>query len=150
VDYAARDGFSVKVLDGTEYKGLHAHVSSSRDLVLVQLPVSHCVHLTVGQSVAISVGARLYTIGNPVGLEYTVTSGVVSGERQKDNQRLLQTDAPINPGNSGSPLLNESGAVIGINTLGMRGAQGIGFAIPIEDALQEFPVISADRSAQGT
>jgi S1-C subfamily serine protease len=86
-----------------------------------------------------SVGARLHTIGYPVGLEFTVTSGVFSGERQKDNQRLLQTDAPINPGNSGGLLLNESGAVIGINTLRMRGAQGIGFAIPIEDALQEFP-----------
>lgn len=146
VDHAARDGFSVKLLDGTEYKGLHAQVSDSKDLALVQLPASHCAHLAVGQSVAMTVGARLYTIGNPVGLEYTVTSGVFSGERQKDNQRLLQTDAPINPGNSGGPLLNESGAVIGINTLGMRGVQGIGFAIPIEDAVQEFPALSADRS----
>lgn len=144
VDSAAHDGFTVKLLDGTEYKNLQARVSDSKDLALVQLPASGCAHLAVGRSVGIPVGARLYTIGNPVGLEYTVTSGIFSGEREKDNQRLLQTDAPINPGNSGGPLLNESGAVIGINTLGMRGAQGIGFAIPIEDALGEFPAVRAD------
>lgn len=149
VDSAARDGFTVKLLDGTEYKNLHAEISSSKDLAMVQLPASRCAHLAVGRSVGIPVGSRLYTIGNPVGLEYTVTSGIFSGERQNDNQRLLQTDAPINPGNSGGPLLNEAGAVIGINTLGMRGAQGIGFAIPIEDALGEFPSVSPDTGSRG-
>jgi S1-C subfamily serine protease len=89
------------------------------------------------------VGARLYTVGSPLGLAYTVTSGIFSGERQLGTQRLLQTDAPINPGNSGGPLLNEAGMVVGINTMGVRGAQGLGFAIPIEAALQEFPVVRA-------
>jgi S1-C subfamily serine protease len=89
------------------------------------------------------VGSRLYTIGNPAGLAYTVTSGIFSGERQEGGQRLLQTDAPINPGNSGGPLLLESGAVIGINTMVLRGAQGVGFAIPIEAALDEFPELNS-------
>jgi serine protease Do len=148
VESTAHAGFSVTLLDGTEYKGLHAKVSKAFDLAMLQLPATHCAHIPVGRSVGLSVGARLYTIGNPEGLAYTVTSGIFSGARQMDNQRLLQTDAPINPGNSGGPLLNELGAVIGINTMVLRGAQGIGFAIPIEVALQEFPTV--DTATQGS
>jgi len=81
---------------------------------------------------------RLYTVGNPQGLAYTVTSGVFSGERGEGNQRVLQTDAPINPGNSGGPLITASGQVVGINTMVARGMQGIGFAIPIEAVYEEF------------
>jgi serine protease Do len=139
VDSAAHSGFTAILLDGTEYQGLHAQASDSLDLALFQLPADHCTHVALGRSTGIAVGSRLYTIGNPDGLAYTVTSGVFSGERRQGAQRLLQTDAPINPGNSGGPLLDESGAVIGVNTLVLRGAQGIGFAIPIEDVLEEFP-----------
>jgi S1-C subfamily serine protease len=143
VDNTAHAGFTVTLLDGSEYTGLHAQLSDSLDLALFELPASHCPHVAIGQSVGLSVGARLYTIGSPLGLAYTVTSGIFSGERQMGTQRMLQTDAPINPGNSGGPLLNEGGAVIGINTLGVRGAQGLGFAIPIEAALEEFPAVKA-------
>lgn len=139
VDSAAHSGFSVTLLDGTQYQGLHAQASDSIDLALFRLPTYHCAHVALGRSVGLAVGARLYTIGNPAGLAYTVTSGILSGERLQGSQRLLQTDAPINPGNSGGPLLDDSGAVIGVNTLVLRGAQGIGFAIPIEDVLKEFP-----------
>jgi serine protease Do len=144
VDSAARSGFTVLLPDGTEYSAVHAQASERLDLALFQLPAGHCPHVTIGRSVGIAVGARVYTIGNPVGLAYTVTSGIFSGERQQGGQRLLQTDAPINPGNSGGPLLSEAGAVIGINTMVLRGAQGIGFAIPIEAALEEFPGIGSD------
>jgi serine protease Do len=141
VDTTAHSGFTVTLLDGSEYTGLHAQLSDTLDLAMFELPAPHCPHVAIGQSVGLSVGARLYTIGSPLGLAYTVTSGIFSGERQLGTQRLLQTDAPINPGNSGGPLVNEAGAVIGINTMGVRGAQGLGFAIPIEAALQEFPVL---------
>ena len=141
VDSAAHNGFTATLLDGTQYHGLHAQASDEVDLALFQLPTEHCTHVTLGRSVGLTVGARLYTIGNPAGLAYTVTSGILSGERLQGAQRLLQTDAPINPGNSGGPLLDDSGAVIGVNTLVLRGAQGIGFAIPIEDVLKEFPVL---------
>jgi serine protease Do len=141
VDTAAHSGFTVTLLDGTQYRGLHAQVSDGLDLALFQLPSDHCSHVTLGHSIGLPVGTRLYTIGNPAGLAYTVTSGILSGERLRDAQRLLQTDAPINPGNSGGPLLDDSGAVIGVNTLVLRGAQGIGFAIPIEDVLKAFPVL---------
>jgi S1-C subfamily serine protease len=100
----------------------------------------------MGSSTELEVGERLFTIGNPVGLAYTVTSGVFSGQRSDGEQRLLQTDAPINPGNSGGPLLEENGQVVGINTLVLRGAQGIGFAIPIETAYEEFFELRAGRS----
>jgi serine protease Do len=141
VDGAARSGFTATLVDGTVYKGLHARSSDQLDVAIFELPANHCPHVAIGRSLGLSVGARLYTIGNPAGLAYTVTSGIFSGERQEGTHRLLQTDAPINPGNSGGPLLTESGAVIGINTLMLRGAQGIGFAIPIEAALEEFPAV---------
>jgi serine protease Do len=142
VDSAAQKGFTATLLDGTEYQGLHAQASDSLDLALFQLPTVHCTHVALGRSVGLLVGARLYTIGNPDGLAYTVTSGIFSGERIMGAQRWLQTDAPINPGNSGGPLLDDSGAVIGVNTLVLRGAEGIGFAIPIEDVLKEFPELT--------
>lgn len=139
VNTSARNGFSATLLDGTVYDGLHAQTSDRLDLAIFQLPADNCPHPPVGHSTGLAVGSRVYTVGNPAGLAYTVTSGIFSGERLDGAQRLLQTDAPINPGNSGGPLLTESGAVIGINTLVLRGAQGIGFAIPIEAVLDEFP-----------
>jgi serine protease Do len=141
VDSSARSGFTATLPDGTEYQALHAQASDRLDLALFQLPADHCPHVSIGRSVGMAVGAKVFTIGNPDGLAYTVTSGIFSGERQQGGQRLLQTDAPINPGNSGGPLLSESGSVIGINTMVLRGAQGIGFAIPIEAAIEEFPAI---------
>ncbi|WP_457577264.1 S1C family serine protease [Desulfomarina sp.] len=84
-------------------------------------------------------GEKVYTIGSPVGLRHTVTSGVFSGYRKrKDGQIFLQTDAAINPGNSGGPLIDENGFVYGVNTMILRGTEGIGFAIPIEKVYEEF------------
>jgi serine protease Do len=141
VDSGARSGFTATLVDGTSYKSLHAQTSDRFDLAMFQLPAERCRHVLLGRSAGTPVGERLYTIGNPVGLAYSVTSGVFSGERQEGEQRMLQTDAPINPGNSGGPLLTETGAVIGVNTMVMRGVSGIGFAIPIEVVLEEFPVL---------
>jgi serine protease Do len=137
VDASTRAGFSVTMIDGTEFDGLHADYSDNRDLAMLKLPINHCPHVTAGDSHKLSVGERLYTVGNPSGLAYTVTSGVFSGERGQGSERFLQTDAPINPGNSGGPLITEDGEVVGINTLVLRGAQGIGFAIPIEAVYEE-------------
>ena len=146
VEESARTGFAAILVDGTEYDGLHAEFADHADLALFQLPASHCPHVVVGSSTGIALGERLYTIGNPSGLTYTVTSGVFSGERRQGEQRLLQTDAPINPGNSGGPLLEQDGEVIGINTLVLRGTEGIGFAIPIETAYSEFIELGGARS----
>jgi serine protease Do len=138
VDGSGRDGFSATLVDGREFTSLHAQYASNVDLAIFQLPTTHCPHIPPGHSSNLEFGERLYTVGNPSGLAYTVTSGVFSGERGAGKERVLQTDAPINPGNSGGPLVTQSGQVVGINTMVARGLQGIGFAIPIEAAYDEF------------
>jgi len=134
----AADGFTVTLVDGTQFNSLHAEFADGRDLAIFQLPAQHCPHLERGDSANLTQGERVYTIGSPAGLEYSVTSGIFSGSRGEGKQRLLQTDAAINPGNSGGPLVTENGAVVGINTLTLSGTQGIGFAIPIEAVYRDF------------
>jgi S1-C subfamily serine protease len=96
--------------------------------------------LSLGDSNKMRVGEWVVAIGNPYGLDHTVTDGLVSAKgrpmkiEDRNYTNLIQTDAAINPGNSGGPLLNLSGEVIGINTAVNVEAQGIGFAIPINTA----------------
>ncbi|HEY7649687.1 MAG TPA: trypsin-like peptidase domain-containing protein [Methylomirabilota bacterium] len=89
----------------------------------------------LGDSSSIRVGEEVVAIGSPMGLEQTMTQGIVSGVNRLlpglPDQRMIQTDAPINPGNSGGPLVSRCGAVIGINTFITEDAQGLGFAVPI-------------------
>lgn len=103
--------------------------------------------LTIGDSNQVNVGDWVLAIGNPYGLDHTVTAGLVSAKGRpltisdRQYKNLLQTDAAINPGNSGGPLLNMAGEVIGINTAVSSDAQGIGFAIPtstIKDVLKDL------------
>ncbi len=97
-------------------------------------------YLTLGNSDTTRVGDWVVAIGNPYGLDHTVTAGVISAKERpvtiegRQYKNLIQTDAAINPGNSGGPLLNTKGEVIGINTAVNAQAQGIGFAIPINTA----------------
>ncbi|OPX88389.1 MAG: putative serine protease HhoA precursor [Pelotomaculum sp. PtaB.Bin104] len=113
------------------------------DLALLKINAqAELPFLTLGNSDQIRVGNWVIAIGNPYGLDHTVTTGVISAkgrpvsieDRQYEN--LLQTDASINPGNSGGPLLNLNGEVIGINTAISAEAQGIGFAIPTSTVQQ--------------
>jgi serine protease Do len=134
-----QSGFSAVMLDGTHYEGLHARLSEGADLAVFQLPATNCPFIVADRNAALRVSQRVYTIGNPSGLGYTVTTGVVSGMRELNGRTYVQTDAPINPGNSGGPLITERGRVIGINSMVMRGVQGIGFAIPIDVVFTEFP-----------
>ena len=131
-------GFAVVLIDGTEYSMSQAEYADGTDLALFQLPASSCPYLKRASSEKINQGDRLYTIGNPSGLRFTVTSGIFSGYGELDKHRSLQTDAPINPGNSGGPLINEAGQVLGVNTAILSGTQGIGFAIPIEQVFDSF------------
>ncbi len=114
-------------------------VGSDRELDLAVLKVdagSNLPTLKLGNSDRIAVGNWVIAIGNPYGLDHTVTVGVISAKgrpitvEDRSYRNLLQTDASINPGNSGGPLLNLQGEVIGINTAVSAQAQGIGFAIP--------------------
>ena len=131
-------GFTVVLIDGTEYSMSQAEYADRTDLALFQLPATSCPYLKRANSEKINQGDRLFTIGNPSGLKFTVTSGIFSGYGELDKHRALQTDAPINPGNSGGPLINEAGQVLGVNTAILSGTQGIGFAIPIEQVFDSF------------
>jgi serine protease Do len=128
---------SVKLSDGRELDAKVVGADISTDLALLRmektdgkLPVA-----SLGDSDKLEVGDWVMAIGNPFGLEATVTVGVLSGKGRSigasDYDDFLQTDASINPGNSGGPLFNTSGEVVGINTAIVPGGQGIGFSIPI-------------------
>lgn len=112
------------------------------DVAVVRLPANNLPALTLGDSETIQPGEWAIAIGNPLGLENTVTAGIISGIGRpggvigSPNSRVnfIQTDAAINPGNSGGPLLNRQGEVIGINTAIIGRARGLGFAIPIAQA----------------
>ena len=115
----------------------------SVDLSITKIEAKNLKYIRLGDSNKIRVGETVYAIGNPIGFEFrrTVTSGIISaknrsikleeGEDKSYMSDLIQTDATINPGNSGGPLITPSGEVIGINTVKISSAEGIGFAIPI-------------------
>jgi putative serine protease PepD len=132
-------------VDQTHYKATLLSRDESNDLALIQItPKKKLPWLRLGDSDGLQVGQKVLAIGNPFGLNGTLTTGVVSslgrsirGENDQELQGLIQTDAAINFGNSGGPLLDSSGDVIGINTaiLGPNGGNiGIGFAMPINRA----------------
>lgn len=111
------------------------------DLAVLKINAGHKLpYLTLGNSDHTRVGDWVVAIGNPYGLDHTVTAGVISAKERpisiegRQYKNLIQTDAAINPGNSGGPLLNTRGEVIAINTAVNAQAQGIGFAIPINTA----------------
>ena len=135
----------VTLTDQSRYKAQLLSRDEANDLALLQItPRSKLPSLHLGDSDALQVGQKVLAIGNPFGLEGTLTTGIVSslgrsirGENERTLEGLIQTDAAINPGNSGGPLLDSAGNVVGINTaiLGPNGGNiGIGFAMPINRA----------------
>jgi len=130
----------VKLADGKECTAQVIGRDSKTDLALIKISTlfKDLPTLQLGDSTAMQVGDWVLAVGNPFGLEHTVTQGIISssgrviGLGPYDN--FLQTDAPINPGNSGGPLVNMKGEVIGINSAIVAAGQGIGFAIPSNTA----------------
>ena len=132
----------VTLSDGREFDGKVIGSDTTSDMAIVKIKADHLPMVALGDSDKLRVGEIVVAIGNPYGLQQTVTMGVVSakdrsiptgieGHIYKD---FIQTDTAINPGNSGGPLLNTEGEVVGINTAIIPYAQGIGFAIPINIA----------------
>ena len=134
------DKIIVKLSNGKEYTAKLIGKDSKTDLALIKISpfLKDMPILPLGDSDSIQVGDWVLAVGNPFGLEHTVTQGIISasgrviGSGPYDN--FLQTDAPINPGNSGGPLVNLKGEVIGINTAIVASGHGIGFAIPSNTA----------------
>ncbi|NJS12334.1 MAG: trypsin-like serine protease [Microcoleus sp. CSU_2_2] len=138
------DTVTVKLKDGRELVGKVLGVDTVTDVAVVKVEANNLPVVSLGKSEELQPGEWAVAIGNPLGLDNTVTVGIISatGRSSADvgvpDKRVsfIQTDAAINPGNSGGPLLNQRGQVIGMNTAIIQGAQGLGFAIPIDRAQQ--------------
>lgn len=136
------DRVTVSFPDGRSFEGEVVGEDPLTDIAVVRIPVADLPTVSLGQSAGVRPGQWAIAIGNPLGLEETVTVGVISatGRSAADigvadkRVEFLQTDAAINPGNSGGPLLNARGEVIGVNTAIIGRAQGLGFAVPIDTA----------------
>jgi S1-C subfamily serine protease len=136
------EAVQVTLKDGTSYKGKVLGVDSFTDVAVVKIDGKDLPTVNFGDAEHLTPGEWAIAIGNPLGLDNTVTVGIISALDRSSSQvgvpdkrvRFIQTDAAINPGNSGGPLLNAQGEVIGINTAIRADAQGLGFAIPIETA----------------
>jgi len=136
------DTVTVILKDGRKFQGKVMGADPVTDVAVVKIQANNLPTVTLGNSDRLKPGEWAIAIGNPMGLDNTVTEGIISatGRSSSDvgipDKRLnfIQTDAAINPGNSGGPLLNARGEVIGMNTAILQGAQGLGFAIPINKA----------------
>ncbi|UCD82898.1 MAG: DegQ family serine endoprotease [Desulfobacterales bacterium] len=133
------DKITVILKDETKYDAKVIGLDPVTDIALIKVePKKDLPVVSMGSSDDLKVGEWVVAIGAPFGLEYTVTAGIVSakgrviGSGPYDD--FIQTDASINPGNSGGPLINMQGEVVGINTMIIAGGQGIGFAIPVDQA----------------
>jgi len=146
---------SVRLNDGRSYDAVLVGASPAHDLAVLRINVAfdRPPPVPIGTSFDLKVGQKVYAIGNPFGLDYTLTSGLVSaldrslsGEGGSTINHLIQTDAAINPGNSGGPLLDSAGRLIGINTAiySPSGAYaGIGFAVPVDTVNRVVPQLIA-------
>jgi len=147
------DTIEVHFLSGEKLEAEIVGRDPSTDVALIRVkPAKELAFLPLGDSDSVRPGDWVLAVGNPFGLEHTVTAGIVSAKHREINdprsmQRrfddFIQTDAAINPGNSGGPLLNLSGEVIGINTAIRQDANTIGFAIPINVAKGVLPQLRA-------
>jgi len=141
----------VTMADNTTWNAILVGAAPDKDLAVLQIdaPKSRLYPIAVGGSVELLVGQKVFAIGNPFGLDQTITSGIISalgrgiksitGRTIRD---MIQTDAAINPGNSGGPLLDSAGRLIGVNTaiFSPSGAYaGIGFAVPVDEVNRVVP-----------
>ncbi|MDR2137926.1 MAG: Do family serine endopeptidase [Synergistaceae bacterium] len=151
------DKITVTLSNGKTYEGRVLGKDPTFDLAVIKIdPDSDLTTLELGDSDSIEVGEWVVAIGNPYGLEHTVTVGVISAKNRSIHTHdvnfdgFLQTDAAINPGNSGGPLIDMEGKVIGINTAIVPYAQGLGFAIPVDMAKQIMnDLITYGRAKRG-
>ncbi len=134
------DQVLVTLRDGREFEGQVIGTDLLTDVAVVQIDASALPAVSLGDSDLLRPGEWVIAIGNPLGLDNSVTVGIVSATGRSSGEiragadrrvEFIQTDAAINPGNSGGPLLNAIGEVVGVNTAIIRGAQGLGFSIPI-------------------
>ncbi|RMH76957.1 MAG: PDZ domain-containing protein [Cyanobacteria bacterium J007] len=147
------DTVEVTLKDGRSFTGKVVGTDPVTDVAVVKIEANDLPVAKLADPETIAPGEWVVAIGNPLGLDNTVTVGIVSATGRSSSQvgvaekrvNFIQTDAAINPGNSGGPLLNQRGEVIGVNTAIIQGAQGLGFAIPVDTASR----IARDLIADG-
>lgn len=151
---AQADEIRVNLADGRETEAILVGSDAASDLAVLKIDEDNLVAAAWGDSAGLEVGEMVWAIGNPFGLDRTVTYGIVSGTGRRgvlDNpfQEFLQTDASVNPGNSGGPLVDVHGSIVGITTAIVgRDFRGIGFAIPSVTARQVCEEILARGHVQ--
>lgn len=135
------DTVTVILPDGRNFRGRVRGADRTTDVAVVEIEATGLPTVKLGDSDRLLPGQAAIAIGNPLGLDFTVTQGIISATGRSgasfggsSRVNFIQTDTAINPGNSGGPLLNSRGEVIGINTAIIQGASGIGFAVPIATA----------------
>jgi S1-C subfamily serine protease len=158
-NHVVRDALRVEVTlhDGSTFSATVVGRDPLSDLAVLKVdaPADRLTPATLGDSNALKVGQLAIAIGNPLGFNRTLTLGVVSGlgrpipgASRRLMTGMIQTDAALNPGNSGGPLLNTRGEVIGINTAIERDQPGVGFAVPIDRARRSLPDMMAGRAVR--
>lgn len=137
------DVVQVLVDDKKKYEAKIVGTDPKTDVAVIKIEAKGLPYVTLGDSDQLQVGEWVMAVGNPFGLDHTVTAGIVSAKGRVIGagpyDDFIQTDASINPGNSGGPLFNTKGEVIGVNTAIVASGQGIGFAIPINMAKALVP-----------
>ncbi|XGV95075.1 MAG: HhoA/HhoB/HtrA family serine endopeptidase [Leptolyngbya sp. BL-A-14] len=150
------DSVTVVLKDGRRFKGTVVGADSTTDVAVVKINAQNLPTVKLGNSDNLLPGQAAIAIGNPLGLSFTVTQGIISATGRSSAEvgvpaervDFIQTDAAINPGNSGGPLINAEGEVIGINSAIIQGAAGLGFAIPIATASRVADQIVTTGKAQ--
>jgi S1-C subfamily serine protease len=125
--------------EGIQHPAIIVAVAKNVDLAVLKIETKKTLYpLKFAKEEEIKVGSKVIAVGNPLGLSFTVTEGIISSNnRLVDGQIFIQTDVPINPGNSGGPIVNSGKRIVGINTFKFSNSEGLGFAIPAQIA-KEF------------
>ncbi len=130
----------IKCYDNKKEMADVVFMDKKRDIAFVRPPLNHNMsHLALSPKGGLFQGQNVLAVGHPFGLEFTATQGIISNLLQKRNDvNYIQHDAALNPGNSGGPLVNEDGMVIGVNTFIMKEGNSIGFALPVDELIENL------------
>jgi S1-C subfamily serine protease len=131
----------IRGIDGASHRGVVVGTDPHTDLAVIRATADNAEFASLGSSARLRVGQLVVAIGNPLGFDFTVSAGVIGALGRPLRtpsgrlvENVIQSDAALNPGNSGGPLSDSAGRVVGVSVAMIRGAQGIGFAVPIDTA----------------
>lgn len=145
-----KNSISIETYSGDSYKAKLIGIDEEQDIAVLWVDGVSFPAIPVGKTADVGIGDDVYAIGAPKSMAYTLTKGVVSAkDRPVGRYNYTQTDAAVNEGNSGGPLLTDSGEVIGVNTLKLSDTEGIGFAIPIESICEYLLSLDIELDERG-